>query len=298
MSELFGRNVQVTVGDDSEAIKIGNDFKIAFNVQKLVSAKSSEGSVTIFNLSDENKESIRDKGKRVRIFAGYGNEISLLHDGDVLHVFQIDEEQDKKTVLHFGGNVINTTSANITVSYQNQISIKQIISDALPSFNLSFNKNIVDKLPDASLPTFSFHGKTADLMSKILEPINFQWFENNAEILLSKKNAEIEDDDRQDAFILNHNTGLIKTASQTDRGVNATCLLNPKLVIGSIVKIESDVVSNSAYNEYNTQKPSKNTDGYYKIIQATYQGDNWDGNFEALLQCVPVGADGVNVAGE
>jgi hypothetical protein len=113
-----------------------------------------------------------------------------------------------------------------------------------------------------------------------------QWFERNSEILFSKK-GDVTADQRGDIQVLNSNTGLIKTAPRTDRGVNAVSLLNPQLEVGKIVKIESDVTQNTAYNTYNVQKPALNSVGFYKIIQINYTGGNWDGKNQALLWCVP-----------
>ena len=295
MSLLFNRNVIVQVGDDEGAIKIPTTFKISFDIQKMINANSCQGNVTIYNLADNSKELIRDKGQRIRIFAGYGTDTPpLLHDGDILRTAQVDNQSDRETIIYFGSRVYTTANAVFSKSYQSSVTVRQIVSDAIKTFDLNYSEDTLNLIPSGStLSTYSFHGRTVDALNNLLTPLNLQFFEQNSEILLSKIGRAISSSEN-DIYILNSNTGLIKTAVQTDRGVNATCLLNSKLTVGNIVKIESDVLQNASFNTYNVQKQSKNTEGYYKIIQANYQGDNWDGKFEAILQCVPYGTSSTN----
>ena len=39
MTLLFGRNVLVQIGNQDEAVEIGNDFKISFDIQHMLSGK-------------------------------------------------------------------------------------------------------------------------------------------------------------------------------------------------------------------------------------------------------------------
>jgi hypothetical protein len=303
MSQLFKRNINIEISnsDGSEVITIPNDFKIAINIEKMISASSSEGTVTIWNLSDETKEAIRGEatsktvngvktvvGQKIKVFAGYGNDSVLLHFGDVLRTTQVDEGADRKTIIYLGGNVYDTSNAVFSKSYNGSIKIRQIVSDAIPSLGLTFDSKVVNLIPDdLTIPNYSFSGKTSDALKNLLEPIDLQWLENNKNFFLSKKGEAESEEKENNVIVLSSNTGLIKTAVTTDRGINATCLLDPKLQPKVIVKIESDVETNSSFNTYFVKKQSKNTDGFYKITQVTYDGDNWDGKFEALIQCVP-----------
>lgn len=297
MSKLFNRNVIVQVGSsNSTAIEIPTTFKIDFNIQKMINSNSCQGSVTLYNLSDESKETIRDSGTRVRLYAGYSGssdnvttrELSLLHDGDVLRTLQHDAQVDRLTTLYLGAKIYTTSNVTFSKSYTGDKTIQDIISDAAKTFNLHYSNDAINELPTTVLSNFSFFGRSTDLMDKLLQPLNWQWFEDNGELVFSKVGNAVNNSN-DDVIVLNSNSGLIKTAMQTDKGVNVVALLNPQVKAGSIVKIESDVIQNSAYNTYNVLSPSKNTEGYYKVIQITYSGTNRDGNFEMMLQCVPYG---------
>ena len=249
-------------------------------------AKSGEGTVTLYNLAEATKELIRDAGKRIRVSAGYQNDLVLLHDGDVLRSEQVDDRSDRKTVISCGPRSYAINQANFSKSYSGQVQTKQVVADAIHSFDgVDFNQQSLDVVPDsATVTNFCFKGKTTDLLKEVLTPLDIQWYENKNELQFSVLNKVFNE---SDVVVLNANTGLIKTAVQTDRGVNATSLLNPLLQVGAIVKIENDVVENASFNNTDVPKPSENTKGFYKIIQANYVGDNWDGKFEAVIQCIP-----------
>ena len=297
MSLLFNRQLYIEVGDGDNFIKLDNRFKITFSLQKTISGNTATGNVTIYNLSDATIGQIQDRGSEIRIYAGYGNKLSdakLQHDGDLLRLEQVDEQTNKKTVLVIGDKVFKKKQAITKTEYQNTVKIKDIIKDNIPTFNLDYSQDTLDKIPDdATLPSYTYSGKTSDMFNKLLSPLNLGWYENNQEIKIDKANEDVSSDDQ--VYILNSNTGLIKTATKSDRGVTVTSLLITQIQIGDTIKIESDVVSNAKYFSYNTPKPSKQTDGFYKVIQQNIEGDSWgDGQFKMVNECRPYGENQQN----
>lgn len=89
-----------------------------------------------------------------------------------------------------------------------------------------------------------------------------------------------------EAVVLNSATGLIGRPEQTDNGVNATCLLNPRIQVGSLFKIDNTSVNqilqadgsigpSPAYNQF---KGIQNlayvaADGLYQAIVVEHEGD-------------------------
>ena len=289
MSLLFNRVVFIDVGDANEAIRIPTTFKIAFSIQKLIGANSAQGSVSIYNLADETKELIRDRGKRIRVYGGYQSIVALFHDGDILRTAQTDEGANRKTDIFLGNNVFTITNAIFSSSYGGQTPVKSIVRQMLLDIGLPFGEDQLRLIPDNYIVNnYAYSGRAIDGLNDLLAPQDLQWYDNNGQSTISKRGLP-NPGTEESAVVLNSTSGLIKTAVQTDRGINATCLLNPRLQPGTVVRIDSDVVRNQSFNTFFTQKNTQNTQGFYKIIQATYQGDNWDGKFEALIQCVPYG---------
>ena len=303
---LFNRNVVVQVVVENERITIPNDFKIEFSIQKTISGKSSEGQISIYNLNNETREKLLNNTDKVngqvQLLAGYGDTTPpLVHDGDIIRSFEMLEQQDRKTTLIFGGRVRSTNSAVFSKSYKGTTTVKQVVLDALQTFNLNFDQNVVANISSGeTVENFSFIGKTEKVMNDLLQPLNIQWLENNSELFLSKIGEALKDSE-ESIIKLSPSSGLIKTAVRVDKGINATALLDGRVQIGTIIEIEREqektvgVIDGlinkieSSFIKTKKIKDSNNTAGFYKIIQTTYQGDNWDGKYEMLLQCVPYG---------
>ncbi|MCK4823042.1 hypothetical protein KA005_45190, partial [bacterium] len=68
---LFKRIIRVVIGqEDSEALSIEGLYT-KIEIKKLISGKPNEGTVEIFNLSDATENQIKEKGVRIRVFAGH-----------------------------------------------------------------------------------------------------------------------------------------------------------------------------------------------------------------------------------
>jgi hypothetical protein len=253
---LYKRNITTIIGsDDNTGTKIDNLYT-TIEIKKELSGKPSEGTVKIFNLNDSTETRIKEKGKRIRVVAGYDGNDKTLYDGDIRRVERDKQSLDRVVSITLGGNVFKLTNAVFNKSYTGAVSVKQIVMDAVPSFDLSYIG--IDIIPDAQLNDFSFTGRTADLLDKILRPLNVQWIEDNAFIKFSLKGQPIT----ETVFVLKSGTGLVGSPSVTEKGIKAKSLLNGLLNIGDRVKIES-----------------KRLNGLYKITQLIHKGDNRDGEF-------------------
>nr|WP_239495443.1 hypothetical protein [Haemophilus influenzae] len=74
-----------------------------------------------------------------------------------------------------------------------------------------------------------------------------------------------------DAVLISQDTGMINAPEQTDEGLELTCLLNPALQIGGLVKVESII-------EY--------FNGEYKIVKLAHSGDGIGGDWHSKITVV------------
>lgn len=253
---IYKRIIRVVIGqEDSTALSIENLF-MAIEIKKLISAKPNEGSLSIYNLSDATENQIREKGVRIRVFAGYDNRPVLIHDGDIRRVERDRSQVDRITTIILGGNLTKLSQAVFNNGYSGQVSVRQIVRDAVPTFNIDATD--IDQIPsDAFLYDFSFSGKTSILLDKILNPLKVQWFETDNLIKFSKGKRAFDN-----VVLLTQETGLIGSASITEKGVKFRSVLNGRIVLNERIKIGSRLVN-----------------GIYKVIQILHKGDNRDGEF-------------------
>lgn len=253
---LYKRIIKTVIGqEDNTAISI-DALYTQIEIKKLISGKPNEGFVKIFNLAESTENQIKENGIRVRVLAGHDNRPVLLHDGDIRRVERDRIGVDRVTIITLGGNAFKLSNAIFNKSYAGQVQVKQIVVDAIPTFNIEGTD--IDQIPeDAFLYDFSFTGKTGDLLDKILNPINVQWFENDNFIKFSLKGQALDN-----VIVLNKDTGLIGSASITDKGVKFMSVLNGQITLNNRVKIESTLVN-----------------GVYKVVQVLHKGDNREGDF-------------------
>jgi len=257
-------NVQIGNGEGT-ALSIGtserNSTYIQMEIMKNISSKVNEGVVRMFNLSDSTENQIREKGKRVRVFAGYNGKPILIHDGEITRVDRDPDEEslNRITSVSLAGKLIKISQSIFNKAYSGQVAVKQIVQDAIPTFGLDYAD--IDQIPDNEfLNDYSFTGKTSDLLDEILDPIKIQWFENDNFIRFSAREKTPET--TESVVLLNSNTGLIGSASITEKGAKFTSRLNGRITLNSQIKIESNLVN-----------------GVYKVIQTLNSGDNRTGKF-------------------
>lgn len=253
---IYKRIIRVVIGEaDGSAISIESLY-IQIEVKKVLSEKPTEGEVRIYNLAASTEDRIREKGVRVRVFAGYDNQPVLIHDGEIRRVSRDRTNVDRITTISIGGKMIKLSQAIFNKSYSGQIQVKQIVKDSIPTFNIDAVN--IDEIPDdAFLYDFSFTGKTGVLLDKILTPIKVQWYENDNFIKFSLRGKALDP-----VVLLTKNTGLIGSASITEKGIKFKSVLNGRITLGDRVKIKSDLVN-----------------GVYKVIQTLHKGDNREGDF-------------------
>lgn len=263
---LFKRIINVVIGNgEGTALSIGsserNSTYIQMEIMKNISSKVNEGVVRMFNLSDSTENQIREKGKRVRVFAGYNGKPILIHDGEITRVDRDPDEEslNRITSVSLAGKLIKISQSIFNKAYSGQVAVKQIVQDAIPTFGLDYAD--IDQIPDNEfLNDYSFTGKTSDLLDEILDPIKIQWFENDNFIRFSAREKTPET--TESVVLLNSNTGLIGSASITEKGAKFISRLNGRITLNSQIKIESNLVN-----------------GVYKVIQTLNSGDNRTGKF-------------------
>lgn len=99
---------------------------------------------------------------------------------------------------------------------------------------------------------------------------------------------------------INVSTGLIGQPEQTDQGLRVTCLLNSRIQIGAVIKINNKDVQTTFQESQNTGNLAYNTlsqptfyvplsaDGLYCVYVAEYEGDSRGQAWYSHLTCLAV----------
>ncbi len=217
------------------------------------------------------------------MFAGYPGQTGLIFDGDIRSIIRGRDGVDRVTNIKLGGNVLKMTQARFSKSYSGNVSIRQIITDAIPSFGLTVES--LDLLPEIQKADFAFDGRTSDLLDRLLPPNGIEWHESDGIItfsIIGKANGIV-------TFpVITARSGLVGIPGQTEKkGIKFTSLLNPFLAIGKPVRIESDVLGSPGGGRAQNLR-SAETSGVYKITTITHRGETRGVPFYTDVEGIPV----------
>ena len=276
MSNFFGRQVQVVISSDTEQITIPEDINTLENLQidftisgtsTGSSAKSNEVSLT--NLSETTRNFIKKEGQKVEIFAGYqALGVAKIAQGQITDVDKIDRQTtDIITRLKFAESIFDINNLVFSKSYQGSVTMTSILNDAFVDTTFTFRNFQV--IPNITFTGFAFHGKTKDLLAKILTPNKINWVVSGEKIIFNTVGKPINTDL---VFKISKSTGMVGVPKPTQNsGVEVKTLLNTTINIADKINLDSQFIK-----------------GEFKVISILHKGSSRAGDFTTTMDCVTI----------
>ena len=201
----------------------------------------------------------------------------LAADGDLAYNFTFI----RQTIAAAANTTANTTQAALTEFKKNGVSggyMDPLISTGgvMPRGKVLFA-----------------HGR--EVMRKAVQSVGATWNISNGQINITALDGYLPGE----AVVLNALTGMVGIPRQTENGLEVQCLLNPKLVVGGLVKIDNTSVNQlmrqpgSApipYNSYVGLQFLANVtnDGLYRLYVVEHDGDTRGPNWYTNLICLAI----------
>ncbi len=266
MTLLYGRRVEVEIAD-----LVIRNLKVHFDIERQPDQTPPTGEIAVYNLSRENEDRIKERGKKVRLDAGYEATIATIFDGQVARVVVEKQGVDRITRVEIGG--VATGSANqpsqvggiTTRSYAAGTTIRSVIQDLAEDIDMPLGP--LDAIPeDAMLEDgWNWFGPSYGGMKSVLRRVSVNVYEDDGVIRFGvrPKNGGMGKP-QADAITINLSpeSGLVGRPSLTDEGAEAVSFLMPRARIGGIVNMTSESVN-----------------GEWRIAGVRHTGDNWHGSF-------------------
>lgn len=300
---LFKRSYAVSIASPGQAAAlqygtIGTNpapLRVRFDIEKNMLGISNKCKIELINLSIPSRQSIK-KGYVIQLQAGYSGLVETLFIGNVITPASLRKEADIVTSLECGDGESSIAFARLDKSYGAGVTLAQILSDLATAMGTvtdyspaATNAGIVLGIPNVVYNKgFVAHGTCADTLNKLCHPLALEWSvqNGNLNIIPIKQNAGNVayvvssgvtagvDAQGNPTSIFNPNdaTGLIGVPSANNDFVQFTCLLNPKLVPGVLVKLQSE---NTSLN------------GFYKIRKSHFEGDTHDQKWQVTCEAIP-----------
>jgi hypothetical protein len=227
----------------------------------------------------------------VTLSAGYqAGPYGLLFQGNVLYM-RAGRESPVDTYLDIdvadGDQAYNFAVVNATIPPgATQKSAAQALDSALQAQLLSPGQ-VPDELADIAFPRgLSLFGMCRDHAAEIAANNGMQWSIQDGQ---STYLAEIQA--LSTVVELNAQTGMIGIPEQTIYGINVRSLLNPNLKPGITLKLNNADIKLQAQNTSfagataNAYIAPINSDGLYKILAVTFEGDSRGNPWYANIIC-------------
>jgi hypothetical protein len=144
-------------------------------------------------------------------------------------------------------------------------------------------------------------GLAAAQLDDVAATANCSWFiENGVVIFVSNTGYR-----SGDAVVLNSQTGLVGIPEADIHGIQAICLLNPNLKVGTRVQINNSAINQTPVNspgfpnrEQNELFADVTNDGFYRVLVLKQYGDSRGNDWYSEFTCLaldPSAAPGSSV---
>jgi hypothetical protein len=266
MTTQYLRQYLLQIGNETEGIEI-DALKVTFDIEKTIDNRPNPGKIIIWNLSKENQKRILSGDYHlVKFHAGYDT-LRLIYAGDIVQKRIRREGLDMVMELACGDGHTDYREASIAMTIAAGATDADIIQTA--ALTMTHTKTgTIDKMPSRALPRAKvLVGNTREVLSKIVKNADAHWSIQDGELMVLRPDHILAGD----VILLSEETGMIGSPEDTDNGLALSCLLNPALRIGGLVRVESMIVS---YN------------GDYKIAHIQHSGDSHGGSWISKLTVV------------
>ena len=269
---LFGRFATLYVGVPGRNGRDLSGLRFSFEVTKTLEGTANAAKILVWNLSQETrtfieKEAAGTKKFVVLLSCGYSGLDDVptargIFRGDILRVEHQKQSGDIITTIETADEIKAIANSTVNLSYKEGTSLSTILRAAASSLGVSVGE--IQGLDGKQfLRGYSASGKASSQLDLIAEQANADWSIQDGVLQLIQRDKSLPGT----VISLNSNTGLLGSPNkrQDDKGnteIQFTTLLQPKLVPGARVQLDSRFVR-----------------GVYKIQKLTHKGDTRQGGW-------------------
>jgi hypothetical protein len=266
-----------------------SEMHIRFETKQEDEESPNNARIRVYNLSRETVSAIQGEYSRVVLQAGYeSSSFGVIFDGSIKQ-FRVGREDNKNTYLDIlacdGDLAYNfaTVNKSLAAGSTPQQRVAALI-DAMKEKGLAKGEVIIPGT-GGTLPRGKvlFGLARAGLRAQV-QNFGATWSIQNGKINIVPLDEYLPGE----AVVLTARTGLIGRPEQTQQGVYARCLINPRINVGGLVKIDNASINQTIQQKdfvfpgiqlpYNQRAGVQmladiSTDGIYRVYVAEFTGD-------------------------
>lgn len=273
----YKRQAQVIVGKAGVGLSV-TELRITFEVVKNIKSAPNTAIIKIFNLHPDNEAKIKKEYDDVILNAGYEGGVLLLFRGNITHVYRYREGNDFITEINAADGDTDFRLATVNGTLAAGTTNAQLIDLAVASFAGGTTRGVVQVPEKVRIRGKVVTGNTRDLLDTAARDAGANWSIQDGQLTIVGVNSVIPGV----AIVLTSETGLLGAPETNDKGIAATCLLNPQIKINSAIKLDNNSIKAKHEQEKALGKAKEKAkppvrldpDGIYKVIKVTHKGDN------------------------
>lgn len=266
MAQLYLRKVIVKIVPSSGETRTITDLRIKFKCKKTQESKPNTMEIEIYNLSEASRKALEGKDTSIVLEAGYEETVETIFTGNITKVVHKQEKTDilSKLEVADGGN--RYRNAKISKGFPPGVKVQQAIDELISSMGLT--RGAVLGIPNTQYAHgLSLSGLAKDRLDDLCKKHDLQWSIQNGAIQIVPQNKTTLDQ----VIVLSPDSGLIDIPNKTKKGVEFKSLLQPQLIPGKRVQLESRFLK-----------------GIFKLGHVRHSGDSHTGEFFSECEAVAV----------
>ena len=260
----FGRKYKLTIGNERESLII-DKLRMSFECEKTIKSDPNLSVIRVYNLSESTRDRIvSGEFKYLRFEAGY-EELSLLFMGDIINPVVKKDGADIITEIQVADGFKSITQSVANVTLKAGSTDKDVAKMVMSGVEIgTIDTPTIKPLSRGKV----LNGDSRFIMNNIAKNQNADWHVQDGKLNVLPKNKAFA---RDEGFVISQETGLIGTPEKSDSGMELTYLLEPKISIGSLIRVESIL------KQYN---------GDYKVTDIKMKGDTHSNDWFSHITCV------------
>jgi len=303
-----------------------SNLRCVFNINGTTMSTPDQLTARVYNLAPSTLAKVIEF-TRVQIHAGYKYaNYGLIFDGTVMQ-YRRGKENPVDTYLEIlafdGDDILNNSTVFDTVpAGSKEGDVVNKLNDAMAkraaANNEPFNPQNQNDLNRVMQRDTVLAGSVKNYTRQIMQGLDMSAFLNSGQYIMMSRTGYRDGE----VVILSPKTGLVGLPEVTPQGIQAKCLLNPKLRLGGLVQIDSNILSGVAYTPGTASKTDASGNvipgdpsggvvlnptvmwgqqletaytspiGRYRILLLNYNGDTRGNPWYCDLICIAVNKDG------
>ena len=297
----------VQTGNGQEALDL-SDFRCKFHITQAIVGKPCTAEISVYNVSQETIDRIqapvnavvKHKHMKVIIEAGYQESHSLIFQGD-LWWKSTGRESETDTFMRLiaatGDRAHQFAVCNTSIPKgATQADVYDAVVSSMKPYGVSSPKK-PDFMEGRLVRGKVIFKMSADAMQDVADTNSFEWGYGTEGVTTIRKDQTYKKS--EDVIVLNVHTGLVGRPTVTVDGVEAQCLLQPRIDVGSLVQIDNNAIQG---NDYDTAVEADlmaqqvatggfiSGDGLYRVLSREHFGDTRGNDWYTRMVCAGVNA--------